>query len=69
MIYEYGAFGGIKIIRRKRSTRKKAASLPLTLPQIPHKFNWDRSQAAAVAMQQPTAKFNLKYVQISLPGI
>jgi hypothetical protein len=42
-------FGGMKIGRGNRSTRRKPAPAPLCLPQIPLDHNRDRTQAAAVA--------------------
>jgi hypothetical protein len=36
MIDEYGAFGGMRIDKRNRSTRRKPSPVPLFPPQIPH---------------------------------
>jgi hypothetical protein len=46
-----GEFGGMKISRGNRSTRRKPAPAPLCPPQIPH----DRTRAAAVGSQRLTA--------------
>jgi hypothetical protein len=34
--HEYGTYGGMRIGRGNRSIRRKHASVPLCLPQIPH---------------------------------
>jgi hypothetical protein len=43
-----GTIDGMKIGRGNRSTRRKPATVPLCLPQIPHDLIWARTQAAAV---------------------
>jgi hypothetical protein len=53
--YDNGEFGGMKIGRGNRSTRRKPAPAPLCLPQIPLHQNWARTRAAAVGNQQLTA--------------
>jgi hypothetical protein len=50
-----GATGGIKTGRGNRSTRRKAAPVPLCSPQIPHDLNRARTRAAAVGNQRLTA--------------
>jgi hypothetical protein len=49
--YDDGEFGGIKIGRGNRSTRRKPAPAPLCPPQIP----LDHTRAAAVGSQRLTA--------------
>jgi hypothetical protein len=49
------AIGGTKIGRGNRSTRRKPASAPLCLPQIPHDQTRARTRAAAVGSQRLTA--------------
>jgi hypothetical protein len=50
--YDVGEFGGMKISRGNRSTRRKRAPAPLCPPQIPLDQNWDRTLAAAVGSQR-----------------
>jgi hypothetical protein len=52
---ENGEFGGIKIGRGNRCTRRKPAPAPLCLPQIPLDQTRVRNRAAAVGCQQLTA--------------
>jgi hypothetical protein len=52
--YDDGEFGGIKIGRGNRSTRRKPAPAPLCTPQIPLE-NRARTRAAAVGSRQLTA--------------
>jgi hypothetical protein len=52
---DYGAFGGMRIGRGNRSTRRNPASVPLCPPQIPHDLTWDWTRAAAVGSQRLTA--------------
>jgi hypothetical protein len=47
MINEYGAFGGIRIDRGNRSTRRKPAPIPLCPPQTPHDLTWVLTREAA----------------------
>jgi hypothetical protein len=42
MINECGAFGGMRIIRTDRGTRRKPAPVPLCPSQIPHDMSWGR---------------------------
>jgi hypothetical protein len=51
---DYGAVGGIRIGRGKRSTWRKPAPVPLCPPQIPHDLTWDRTRAAAMGSQRLT---------------
>jgi hypothetical protein len=37
---EYGAVGGMRIVRGNPSIRRKLAPLPLCTPQIPHDLTW-----------------------------
>jgi hypothetical protein len=53
--YDDGEFGGMKIIRGNRSTRRKSAPAPLCPPQIPLDQTRDRARAAAVGSQRLTA--------------
>jgi hypothetical protein len=55
VIDEYGEFGGMKIGRGNRSTRRKYAPLPLCPPQIPHDLTWDRTRASAMGSRRLTA--------------
>jgi hypothetical protein len=48
-------FGGIKIGRGNRSTRRKHAPAPLYPPQIPLEQTGDRTRVAAVVSQRLTA--------------
>jgi hypothetical protein len=50
-----GVFGGMKIGRGNRSTRRKPAPVPLCPPQIPHDLTWTRTRAVAVGSQRLTA--------------
>jgi hypothetical protein len=51
----YGAVGGMRIGRGRRSTRRKPAPVPLFPPQIPHDLTWDRIRAAAMGNRRLTA--------------
>jgi hypothetical protein len=53
--YDDGEFGGIKIGRGNRSTRRKPAPAPLCPPQIALDQTRDRTRAAAVGSQRVTA--------------
>jgi hypothetical protein len=53
--YDDGEFGGMKIGRGNRSTRRKPAPEPLCPPQIPLDQTWARTWAAAVRSQRLTA--------------
>jgi hypothetical protein len=53
--YDDGEFGGMKIGRGNRSTRRKCAPAPLCPPQIPLDQTRARTQAAAVECQRLTA--------------
>jgi hypothetical protein len=53
--YEYGEFGGMKIGKGNRSTRRKPAPAPFCPPQIPLDQTRDRTRAAAVGNQRLTA--------------
>jgi hypothetical protein len=50
-----GVFGGIKIGRGNRSTRRKPTPAPLCPPQIPHDQTRTRTRAVAVGSQRLTA--------------
>jgi hypothetical protein len=50
--YDDGEFGGMKIGRGNRSTRKKPAPAPLCPPQIPLDQTRARTRAAAVGSQR-----------------
>jgi hypothetical protein len=52
---EDGEFGGMKISRRNRSTRRKPALAPLCPPQIPLDQIRARTRATAVGSQRLTA--------------
>jgi hypothetical protein len=52
---ECGAFGGMRIGRRHRSTWRKSVPVPHCPPQIPHYLTWTRTWAAAVGSQRLTA--------------
>jgi hypothetical protein len=52
--YDDGKFGGMKIGRGNRSTRRKPTPAPLCPPQIPHDQTRDRTRAAAVGSQRLT---------------
>jgi hypothetical protein len=51
---DYGAIGGMKIVRGNRSTRRKPAPAPFCPPQIPHDQTRARTRAAAVGSQRLT---------------
>jgi hypothetical protein len=53
--YDDGEFGGMKIGRENRSTRKKTAPAPLCPSQIPLDQTQARTRAAAVGNQRLTA--------------
>jgi hypothetical protein len=53
--YDDGEFGGMKIGRRNRSSRRKPAPAPLCPPQIPLDQTRARTRAAAVRSQRLTA--------------
>jgi hypothetical protein len=53
--YDDGEFGGIKIVKGNRSTRRKPAPAPLCPPQIPLDQTRARTRAAAVGSQRLTA--------------
>jgi hypothetical protein len=53
--YDDGEFGGIKIGRENRSTRRKPAPAPLCSPQIPLDQTRARTRAVAVGSQRLTA--------------
>jgi hypothetical protein len=50
-----GAFGGRRIDRGNRSTRRKPVPLPLCAPQIPHDLTRTRTRAAAVGSRRLTS--------------
>jgi hypothetical protein len=50
-----GSIGGMRIGRGNRCTRRKPASVPLCLPQIPHDLTRARTRAAAVGSRRLTA--------------
>jgi hypothetical protein len=52
---ECEAVGGMRIGRGNRSTRRRAAPVPLCLPQIPHDLPWARTWGAAVGIRRLTA--------------
>jgi hypothetical protein len=51
---ECGAVGVMRIIRGRRSTRRKPAPVPLCPPQIPHDLARARTQAAEVGSRRLT---------------
>jgi hypothetical protein len=53
--YDGGEFGGMKIDRGNRNTRRKPAPAPLGPPQIPLDQTRGRTRAAAVGSQRLTA--------------
>jgi hypothetical protein len=53
--YDDGEFGGMKIGRGNRSTRRKPAPAPLCSPQIPLDQTRALTRAAAVGSQRLTA--------------
>jgi hypothetical protein len=54
MINEYGAVGGMRIIKGNLSIRVKHTPI-LIFPQTAHDLIWDRIRAAAVGSLRPTA--------------
>jgi hypothetical protein len=59
-------FGGMKIGRGNRSTRRKPAPAPICPPQIPLDQTRDRNRAAAVGSQRLTASAMARPVSYSL---
>jgi hypothetical protein len=65
------AFGGMRIRRGHRSTRRKPTPVPLCSPQIPHDLTWARIRAATVGSRRLTVwamarpLFNFLEVQCS----
>jgi hypothetical protein len=55
MIDEHLAFGGMRIGKENRSTRRKPAPVPHCPPQISHKLTWARTRAPAIGSQRLTA--------------
>jgi hypothetical protein len=55
MINEYETFGGMRLGKGNRSTRRKPAPVPVSSPQIPRDLTWDRTRAAVVGSRQPTS--------------
>jgi hypothetical protein len=53
--YDYGVFGGMKIVKGNRSPRRKPFPAPLCPPQIPLHQTRARTRAAAVGSQRLTA--------------
>jgi hypothetical protein len=53
--YDDGEFGGMKVGRGNRSSRRKPAPAPLCPPQIPLDQTRAGTRAAAVASQRLTA--------------
>jgi hypothetical protein len=53
--YDDGEFGGMKIGRGDRSTRRNPAPAPLYPPHIPLDQTRDRTRAAVVGSQRLTA--------------
>jgi hypothetical protein len=53
--YDNGEFGGMKIVRGNRNTRRKPAPAPFCPPQIPLDQIRARTWAAAVGSQRLTA--------------
>jgi hypothetical protein len=51
MTVEYGAFGGMRIGRGNRSTRRKPTAVTPCPPQIPHDLTWYRPRAAEAGSQ------------------
>jgi hypothetical protein len=43
-----GAFGGMRIGKGNRSTRRKSAPVPLCPQQIPHDLTWAGTRGAAI---------------------
>jgi hypothetical protein len=64
--YENGGFGGMKISRGNRSTRRKPSPAPLYAPEVTLDQTWARTRAAAVrshrltasAMARPSTSYN-----------
>jgi hypothetical protein len=52
--YDDREFGGMKIGRESRSTRRKPIPVPLCPPQILHDFTWARTRSATVGSRQLT---------------
>jgi hypothetical protein len=52
--YDDGEFGGLKIGKGNRITRRKPAPAPLCPPKIPLDQTWDRTRAATVGSQRLT---------------
>jgi hypothetical protein len=50
-----GEIGGMKVVRRNRTTRRKPAPLPLCSSQIPHDLSQARTWAATVGSRCVTA--------------
>jgi hypothetical protein len=53
--YDDGGFGGMKISRGNRSTRRKSVPAPLCSPQIPLDQTRARTRVAVVGSQRLTA--------------
>jgi hypothetical protein len=53
--YDDGEFGGMKIVRGNRSTRRKPVPPPLCPPHFPLDQTQAQTRAAAVGSQQLTA--------------
>jgi hypothetical protein len=51
---DYGAVGGMRMVRRNRSTRRKRGPVPLCPLQIPHNVTWARTRDAAVGNRRLT---------------
>jgi hypothetical protein len=54
MINEHEAFGGMRIGKESRSTRRKPAPVPLCPPKIPRDFTSDRTRTAAAGSRRLT---------------
>jgi hypothetical protein len=52
---EYGAFGGMRIGKVNRSTRRKLAPVPICPLQIPHYLIRSRTLTAALEIRRLTA--------------
>jgi hypothetical protein len=52
---EDGEFGGMKIGRGNRNTRRKPAQAPFCPPKIPFDQKWTRTRDAAVGSERLTA--------------
>jgi hypothetical protein len=60
MTNEYGAFGGMRIVKGNRSTRRKSDLLSFSPPQTPRDLNWDRLRGGKPAnkpLNYGTAQF------------